>query len=147
MSLLEIPVENQSSSLSPKQQHFVDAYSLDRNASRAARAAGYSKVSAKVIASRLLTKVNILDALADKEKLMQRDLDMTRDRVINELREAVEAAKLQNDPGAMVAGLREIGRMCGYYAPERKVITVGDTAESAQLRSLSDEELTRIIKG
>jgi phage terminase small subunit len=49
--------------LTPKQQRFVVAYLVDRNGARAAVLAGYAARSAKVAASRLLTKVNVRAAV------------------------------------------------------------------------------------
>ena len=50
--------------LTPKQSAFVDEYIVCRNGAEAARHAGYGVVSARVTASRLLTKANIKAALA-----------------------------------------------------------------------------------
>ena len=33
-------------------------------------------------------------------------------------------AREQQDPAAMIAGWREIAKLCGYYAPERRRIEV-----------------------
>jgi phage terminase small subunit len=44
--------------LPPKRQRFVDEYLVDHNGAQAAARAGYSPVSAKVTASRLLTDAN-----------------------------------------------------------------------------------------
>lgn len=52
------------SSLSPKQQLFIDEYLIDLNATQAAIRAGYSAKTAKQQASRLLTNVNITAAVA-----------------------------------------------------------------------------------
>jgi len=49
--------------LKPKQQRFVEEYVIDWNGTQAAIRAGYSKTSAKVTASRLLTKANIKSAI------------------------------------------------------------------------------------
>jgi hypothetical protein len=54
---------------------------------------------------------------------------------------------LQADPGVMVNGWREIGRMCGYYAAEKKVIDINITAKRTvdKLESLTDAELLELI--
>jgi len=56
-----------SSSLTPKQQRFVENYLIDLNATQAAIRAGYSPKTAKQQASRLLTNVNVAAAV-DKAK-------------------------------------------------------------------------------
>ena len=62
--------------------------------------------------------------------------------------EAIEMAKMQSEPGVMVAGWREIGRMCGYYAAEKKILDINITAKRAvdKLETLSDAELLEMIE-
>ena len=62
--------------------------------------------------------------------------------------DAIEMAKVQADPGVMVNGWREIGRMCGYYAAEKKVIDINITAKRAvdKLEALTDAELLEMIE-
>ncbi|WP_413520607.1 terminase small subunit [Psychrobacter glacincola] len=65
--------------LEPRQQLFVDEYIVDFNATRAAKAAGYSENSAASIGSENLTKPNIdmaVDkAIADRRKRLRIDAD------------------------------------------------------------------------
>lgn len=73
---------------------------------------------------------------------------MTRQRVVRELLEALELARAQANPSGMIAGWREIARICGLYAPER--VTVGidadpsTVAELRRLEALSDAELATL---
>lgn len=135
--------------LTAKQQRFVDEFSLDHNASRAARAAGYGAISAKVTASRLLTNANVRAAVTVREMEAEKALEMTKGRVLKALQDAFEIAKQQCDPAAMIAACRAIASMCGYYyAPERKVIDVS-TAEhgfSARMEAMTDAELIQILQ-
>jgi len=73
---------------------------------------------------------------------------MTRKKVMDGMLEAIEMAKLQAEPATMVNGWREIGRMCGYYAAERKILDINITAKRAvdQLEMLSDGELLEMIE-
>lgn len=50
--------------LNPRQKRFVSEYTIDCNATQAAIRAGYSRKTAKQIASRLLTNVDVADAVA-----------------------------------------------------------------------------------
>ena len=133
--------------LTAKQQRFVDEYSVDRNASRAARAAGYSPTSAKVTACRLLTKANVLAAVTEREISARQTLNVTREGVLVALQEAVELSKAQHNPMAMIAGWREIAKICGYYAPERHQVALSADAagEWARIEAMSDEELLQIM--
>ena len=52
--------------LSPKRQRFVDEYLVDNNATAAAKRAGYSARTAKQQGSRLLTSVDVQQAVAER---------------------------------------------------------------------------------
>ena len=73
---------------------------------------------------------------------------MTRQRVMEGLLEAVEMAKIQADPTAMIAGWREVGKMCGYYEPVKKQIDVNITGNVVmeRLNRLSDADLLKLIE-
>jgi len=72
-------VESEDVPLEPRQQLFVDEFIIDFNATRAAKAAGYSENSAASIGSENLTKPNIdkaVDkAVADRRKRLRIDAD------------------------------------------------------------------------
>jgi phage terminase small subunit len=57
-------------------------------------------------------------------------------------------AKIQADPTAMIAGWREVGKMCGYYEPVKKQIDVNITGNVVmeRLNRLSDSELLKLIE-
>lgn len=133
--------------LTAKYQHFVDEYCIDRNASRAARAAGYSAGAAKVTASRLLTNANVRAAVAIREMEAEQALDMTRRSVLTALQEAFGLARQQRNPNAMIAACREIGRQCGFYALEREILPLnaGARKDVAGFEAMTDVELMQVI--
>ncbi len=57
-----------NANLSPKQQRFVEEYLIDLNATQAAIRAGYSRNTARSIASELLTKPDIQEAIAEAKR-------------------------------------------------------------------------------
>lgn len=134
--------------LTAKRQTFVNEYCIDRNASRAARAAGYSAVSAKVTASRLLTDANVRAAVTLREMDAERALGVTRERVLKALQGAFELARQQSDPAAMIAACREISRVCGYYPSERRTVNLSAVPTNTALHfdSMSDAELFKIME-
>lgn len=73
---------------------------------------------------------------------------MTRQRVMDGMLEGIEMAKIQADAGNMIAGWREIGRMCGFYAPEVKKIELSITTRRVidQLETLSDDDLLELVE-
>ncbi len=68
--------------------------------------------------------------------------------VVDNLLEATEMARAQRDPMGMVAASREIGRMFGYYEPERKEFLISESIEIVQreIRNLSDDDLLEIVQ-
>lgn len=135
--------------LSARQRNFVDEFCLDRNASRAARAAGYSAASAKVTASRLLTNANVRAAVTVREMEAERALDVTRASVLKALRGAFELARQQSNPAAMIAACKAVSVMCGYDKPERHQVEVTATLSTyiAQIEALSDSQLAAMAMG
>lgn len=73
--------------LTEKERRFVRAYIGEAagNGAKAAVLAGYAKNSAKVTASRLLTKANIRAALTVKVSKIEEQSDVTQVRVLKEL--------------------------------------------------------------
>lgn len=61
--------------------------------------------------------------------------------------EAIDMARIQADSGNMVAGWREIAKMCGYYAPEVHKIDVTVTAKRVidRLETMSDADLLEMV--
>jgi len=132
-------------SLTPKQKLFVEGMIRGQTQSLAARTAGYSNIH--IEANRLMQKPKIHEAIAYLHRKHEKASQMTRKKVMDGMLEAIEMAKLQAEPATMVNGWREIGRMCGYYAAERKVLDINITAKRAvdQLETLSDAELLEMI--
>jgi phage terminase small subunit len=132
-------------SLTDKQKIFVDALLHGQTQTMAARSAGYAQ--APIDANRLMKKPKIHEALAYLHRKHERASQMTRKKVMDGMLEAISMAKLQADPGVMVNGWREIGRMCGYYAAEKHVLDINITAKRAidKLETLSDAELLDMI--
>jgi phage terminase small subunit len=137
-----------TSSLTPKQTRFVEEYSIDHNGAAAAVRAGYSPRTARQIAHELLTKPDILGAVEANERLVAKQLQITREGVLKELQGAIAIAKEKGDVHAMIAGWREVAKICGFYAPERKEISVSASAQRVieHLETLSDAELLQIAE-
>ena len=138
----------QAAALTPKQTRFVQEYLVDGNGSAAAVRAGYSPVSAKVAASRMMTKDNaVRRAVEAQQRADAARLRIRREDVLAGLLEAVDQARVQGDPAAMISGWKEIGRMQGYYAPDRvkAEVAVTGNVDMDRLTRLSDAELLKII--
>jgi phage terminase small subunit len=132
--------------LTDKQKLFLEGILRGMPQTTAARAAGYANPSME--ANRQLKHPSMQEALQLMHRKHEKASHMTRKKVMDGMLEAIEMAKTQSEPGVMVAGWREIGRMCGYYAAEKKEISVSITSKRAvdKLETLSDAELLDMIE-
>ena len=71
--------------LTEKQERFWREYRIDRNATQAAIRAGYSKKTAYSQGQRLLKNVEIRKKIADHNREICEQADVTQERIINEL--------------------------------------------------------------
>ncbi len=74
--------------LPPRQAHFVEAYCMGQNATKAAMAAGYSIKTAHVQGSRMLKNIKFLSKIEDRLQGHQRRCSITVDMLTAELEEA-----------------------------------------------------------
>lgn len=74
--------------LTPNQEMFCQYYIADPelNASKAAVKAGYSEKAARVLASQLLTNINVTDRIKHLTRSRMKRLQLTQDDVVNELK-------------------------------------------------------------
>jgi phage terminase small subunit len=74
-----------SGKMTPKQAIFVAEYSIDGNATRAARDAGFSWATAHVTGARLLKDPKVAAAIAAGQARREQKLEITAERVLREL--------------------------------------------------------------
>lgn len=132
--------------LTQKQRQFALFVSEGKSAQLAAKLAGYE--SPKTMPQKLIRNPAIVKAIQHLQKRYENSIVASRKQVLEGFLEAIEQAKMLADPGVQIAGWREIGRMCGYYAPEVKQVNVNVTAKRviSQLETLSDEALLELIE-
>ena len=133
--------------MSPRHARFVQEYLIDRNGAAAAVRAGYSSRTARQIAHEILTRPDVAAAVGQGEAKLAAEAELSRAAVMKGLQEAIEIARLRSDPAAMIAGWREIAKMCGYYAPERKQVQLSVDARTQrhELERMTDAELLEVI--
>lgn len=132
--------------LTEMQQMFVRHWAAGESILTASSRAGYS--DGGTYAYRLSKDPLILEIYQREKKLYEASCQMTRKKVMDGFLDAAEMARLQADPTAMTGAWREVGKMCGYYEPVKKVIDVnlsGQVMHKAE--RLSDEQLLAVIKG
>src|SRR5258708_24712386 len=69
----------------PRQRRFVEAYVMSSNAKQSAIVAGYPVRSAHTLASRLLKKVYIMEAIERRNAQIMAEQNFTPDRIIKGL--------------------------------------------------------------
>lgn len=133
--------------LTAKQDRFVAEYLIDGNGARAAREAGYSEKTARQIATENLSKPDIQAAIAAKQQEMAGKLELRKEHALLAMLEAINLARSQMQPAAMISGVREIGKMMGFYDSEKVEVSMSAASASIQARyeEMSDAELTALI--
>ena len=91
--------------LTAKQERFVAEYLIDLNATQAAIRAGYSVKTAAEQSSRLLTNVNVMQAIDKAKEKRAIRTEVTQDRVLQELGRIAffDLRKLYREDGSMKA--------------------------------------------
>ena len=129
--------------LSDKQIRFVNEYLIDLNGAQAAIRSGFSRRSARQIATRLLSKADIMALVRKKQQETEERLQITRDDILTGLLMAAREAKVAGDPMGMIKAYREIGLMMGYY--DQPQAPTSHNICNEQVRAMSDEELDAMI--
>lgn len=139
-------VDNPTLACTPQQLVFVQEMAKGVPQSVAAKTAGFADYTRE--GSRLLRKAHIVAAIQYLHREHEAVVRMSRQRVMEGMLESIEMAKQLSEPGTMVAGWREIGKMCGYYAAEHKIHHHQHSAKRAvdRLESLSDAELLEMVE-
>lgn len=90
--------------LSPKLKRFCDEYLVDNNGKRAAIAAGYSKKTAEVCASKMLRIPKLAAYIAQKTAKKCEKLEITAERVMQEIAKLAfyDVRKLVDDNGKLL---------------------------------------------
>lgn len=144
-SLKQIENLNADRQLTEKMRLFVRFWAAGETPRTAATMAGYSASSAN-IHWKWMHDPAILKIYREEKKLYEAAGAMTRQRVMDMLKEAYDMAKITSEPSTMVAAAREIGKMCGYYEPDVKInINIGAKL-TEKLTTMSDEQLIKLIE-
>lgn len=143
----ELAQRNPDRPLTMKQREFIKYWAEGHPITHAATLAGFSDRS--TAAYKMAKDPAVLKIYNQEKAKYEAAAGMTRKKVMDGLIEAVEMAKLQADPTAMIAGWREVGKMCGYYAPIEKRVKVDVNGEVliSKMMQLSDAELLKIAQG
>ena len=129
--------------LSDKQERFAQAYILHRNATEAAKAAGYAARSAYNQGYRMLKNDEIVERIADLENELETNIN-----VIDEIENQYTFAKANGHTNSAIKALELLSRVRG--AKSDKDIDVSEEGlESAiveSLQVLGKEKINKLIK-
>lgn len=132
--------------LTPRQEAYVEARAKGMNCVQAAQAAGCPFPN--VQGYQLEKNKNVISALQKAWARAEKAADISKKQVMEGMLDAIQQAKLLADPTAQIAGWREVAKMCGYYEPKKVQLEVSVSAKRmfSQFEALSDEELLRIAE-
>lgn len=136
--------------LTLKQELFINAYLEDGNGARAAREAGYSATGGadSVTACRLLRNNSVMAEIQARQQVVAEEARVSLQDVLAALLEGIKIAREQQNPGAMISGARELGKILGFYTEVQKVeVSFDGRGMVAKYNAMSDAELIAIIDG
>lgn len=129
----------------PQERKFIESYAMGMTQTQAATAAGYANPSSR--GRDLLLRNDVKDAVAVLQAKFEEEAGYSRKQFVADMIEAIGMARNLSDPLAMIAGARELGKACGYYAEEKKKVEVTvNGAVLHRLEQLSDEELLKLVE-
>ena len=103
------------SSLTAKQERFVEEYLIDLNATQAAIRAGYSEKGAHVRGSELLSNRKIADAIALGRKRLSEESGITQAFVLECITEAITLSKGGENVMGIYKGAELLGKHLGMF--------------------------------
>lgn len=131
--------------LREKHRIFAEAIMNGASQSDAARAAGYHPSTASTV----MRSEDVQIALAEARKDITDATTISRLDVLNVMIDAIAMARTLADPATMIKGASEIGKMMGYYEPEKIDIRhiTDENVFHSKLKQLTDAELLEIASG
>ena len=134
--------------LTNRQRTFINHFVLTGQGALSAREAGFSNHTARTIASKLLTKVDVQREIRLQRAILAKKLDVSKEQVLINMAAACEVAREQGRPDLMIAASREIARLCGYYTGSTKgaLEVVHEKEYANMLQRLPDAELFNMLE-
>ena len=129
--------------MNEKQELFVQHYILTRNATEAAKAAGYSERSAHNQGYRLLQDEEVRQRVYDAEQEMTTTLD-----VISELEDQYTYAKGHGHTNSAIKALEILSRVRGNKSGEEDILNTEKIITDIQsaMKVIGKKEMKKLIK-
>jgi phage terminase small subunit len=122
----------------PREQRFVVEYAKSGNGKQSAVVAGYSVRSAHTLASRLLKKVYIREAIERRNAEIMSELNFTPDRILKEFGR-IAAADVELKGNDKVKALTELAKLARMYPGDR--LELSGTVEHQHAHKIDIEAL------
>jgi phage terminase small subunit len=132
--------------LTTMQVEFVKNWAAGESIANAGARAGYHDGGA--YAYRMAKMPNILKRYNIEKAAFERANDMSRKKVMEGFQDGIAMAAMLGEPASVIAGWREIGRMCGYYEPVmvKHQVSVEGKVMVERMNRMTDEELFALIQ-
>jgi hypothetical protein len=132
---------------SQQQDTFLQGLDLGLTPTQAAKRANYK--DPRNSAKQLMAMPHLSEKIKEIVHKVRKEYALSRADVQRGIMEAIEMARLQADPLVMIRGFQEVNKMCGYYAPEEKRITLTDAQAGGiqQMQTMPLDELINLAEG
>jgi len=131
--------------LTTKQDRFVEEYVNDFNASRAAISAGYSEKTARSIASELLTKPDIRNAIKHHLDKLSAETFINREMILTGLlKEAMDRGE-RSTSAARVSAWDKLAKVSGLYLDVQVTTTVDDIIRDITARNSASRAVNGLL--
>ena len=126
----------------PAQRQAMEALAMGMNQTQAAARAGVSPGTV----GKWLKNVSFKHHLNEMYRETSQRIAVTKPVIVQMFMDAIEEAKLMSDPSTQIKGLREVGLMLGFYAPEERKITYSNDEKAVRqkLSEMSEKELLEL---
>jgi phage terminase small subunit len=104
-----------------RQRKFVNEYLIDSNATRAAKAVGYSKKTASSIGQRLLKNVEVREEIDREIALRCTKLQITADSVIEGIKEIIDNSRKVGQWATALKGYELLGKYLKLFTDKTEL--------------------------
>jgi hypothetical protein len=96
-----------------------------------------------------LRNPNVIAEIEQRREEYAQLTKITKQRVVDGMLESIDMAKSIAEPATMLKGWTEVGKMHGFYEPQKHEINLNAQHEIRvrQLQQLPDEELMKLAQG
>jgi predicted DNA-binding protein YlxM (UPF0122 family) len=105
-------------------------------------------VQQRTIRNWINTNETFKKQLATEQNRSRAVSNMSRKRVMRGMLEAADMAREMRQPNTLLSSYKEIGRMCGFYEPEKREIMLSVKSEEIieEMKTLTREQLLAIAQ-